>query len=102
MQAAAKENAVCSGGFTFERESLWALELLGNYGASVTAVGGRYCTALQMAAKSGNLEAVKWLLRNGADPSVKGGKYGSALKAAVIKKRFAVISYLEQHFPVVE
>jgi len=99
IQAAAKGNSDSEVGFTSERESVKIIKLLHEHGASLTVQGGKYCTALQMAAKSGNLQAVKWLLANGADLNVEGGMYGSAYKAAVKKSQYAVISYLEQHFP---
>ncbi|KAI9772775.1 MAG: hypothetical protein M1839_002320 [Geoglossum umbratile] len=98
IQAAAKRNSVSSGHWTASRQSVHAMQALYDHGALVTVEAGKYCTALQMAAKSGNLEAVKWLLGHGADPHIKGGEFGTALKGALKKERWAVISYLEQHF----
>jgi ankyrin repeat protein len=102
LQAASKEDAVCNGGFISERDSVEALKFLYAHSASTTVQGGHFGSALQLAAKTGNLEAVKWLLTHGADPWAKGGKYESAMKAAVRKKKWGVISYLEQHFPACE
>ena len=73
------------------------MQVLYNHGASVTVEAGKYFTALQMAAKSGNLEAVKWLFAQGAYSRVKGGRFDTALEAALKKERWAVVSYLEQH-----
>ena len=73
------------------------MQLLFEHGAVVEGKGeGKYGSALQMAAKSGNLAAVKWLLEHGADVRVRGGKFGSVLEAAAVKERYAVVSYLEQ------
>lgn len=102
IQSAAKRDSVSSGSWIAGRESVRAMQVLYNHGASVTVEAGRYCTALQMAAKSDNLEAVKWLLAQGANSRVKGGRFGTALEAALKKERWAVVSYLEQHFGRVE
>ena len=74
------------------------MKLLYEHGASVTIETGKYCTALQFAAKVGNFEGFKWLLSHGADPYVEGGKFGSAMKAALKKEQWHIVSYLEQHF----
>jgi ankyrin repeat protein len=97
IQAAAKRDTVSRGSFIAERESVEAMELLLEHGASVTAVGGKCGSALQHAAKSGNLEGVKWLIAHGADPRAEGGQFGTALKAALAKKQYAVISFLEKY-----
>jgi len=74
------------------------MRLLLDAGADPNACGGKYNTALQAAAKHGNLENVKFLLRAGADPSIEGGKYGSALKAATAKKKhFHVANLLKRY-----
>jgi len=54
---------------------------------------------LQMAAKSGNLKVLRWLVEDlGVDVDIKGGKFGSVRAAAVIKERWGVVSYLERKF----
>lgn len=74
------------------------MRLLLDAGADPNACGGKYNTALQAAARHGNLENVKFLLRAGADPSIEGGKYGSALKAATAKtKHFHVANLLKRY-----
>jgi ankyrin repeat protein len=66
-------------------------------------VGGKCGSALHHAAKTGNLEAVEWLIAHGADRRAGGGPFGSVLNAAVAKKQYAVISflgkYLSDHAP---
>lgn len=98
MQAAAKENAIRSGGFLRGSPTVRIMELLLQHGADVHARGGKYGCALQMAAKSNNLQGVRWLLSKGADPTVEipGSKYGSALNAAREKKHWAIITCLEK------
>jgi hypothetical protein len=39
----------------------------------------------------------EWLIAHGADLRVKGGQFGTALKAAVAKKQYAVILFLEKY-----
>ena len=52
-----------------------------------------------MAAKSGNLKAVRWLVEEmGVDVNVKGDRFGSVRAAAVMKGRWGVVSYLERKF----
>jgi ankyrin repeat protein len=99
LQAAAKENATCTNGFSSARASTLAMKLLVEYGAHVNATGGKYHTALQMAAKSGNFEGFRWLLDNGADPKIEGGKFRTIMNAAARKGkvRYDIISFLEQH-----
>ena len=99
IQAAAKENAVCNGGFLRGRDSVRAMELLRSYGASPTARGGKYGCALQMAAKSNNFLGVRWLLAHGADPAeeIDESKYKTALNAARKKEHYDIVSLLEQH-----
>jgi len=87
-------DSVSTGSWTAGRESVRVMKLLREGGADVNAQGGRYGSALQMAAKSGNLDGVKWLLANGADIQARGGKWGSAKEAALQKKRWNVVSYL--------
>jgi ankyrin repeat protein len=71
-----------------------ALEVLVAAGADVNAAGGKYGSALQMAAKSGNMEAVRWLLAHGADVEARAGKYGGVREAALAKEQWNVLSYL--------
>jgi ankyrin repeat protein len=99
LQAAAKENATCNGGYPSARASTLAMKLLVNHGAQVNATGGKYHTALQMAAKSGNFEGFRWLLDMGANPRIEGGKFGTIMNAAARKGkvRYDIISFLEQH-----
>ena len=54
-----------------------AMKLLVAGRADVHARCGKYCSVLQMVAKSGNLEAVRWLVEMGVDVNVKGGQFGS-------------------------
>jgi hypothetical protein len=65
--------------------------------------GGKCGSALYHAAKTGNLEAVKWLIAYSADPRAGRGSFESVLNAAVAKKQYAVISflgkYLSDHAP---
>lgn len=51
-------------------------------GANIDGVCGTYHTALQYAARRGNVEVFELLLHRGADPFIKGGYHGSALNAA--------------------
>jgi hypothetical protein len=52
-----------------------------------------------MVAKSGNLNAVRWLVEEmDVDVNVKGGRFGSVRAAAVMKERWGVVSYLERKF----
>jgi len=93
IQTAAKEYAAERGISTSDREHVEAIKPLYGHEASPTR-GGKYSTAFQMAANSGNLLALKWLLAHGADPRVKGGRHGTALEAAVKNQKYAVFSYL--------
>ncbi|KAJ6264017.1 Ankyrin-1 [Drechslerella dactyloides] len=97
IQAAAKRDSVSTGTWLAGEESVRAMQLLHSRGASVTATGGRYGNALQLAAKSDNIEGVKWLLARGAGPAVE-GRWGTALDAAIKKKKWRVVSYLEQRY----
>ncbi|KAF3921088.1 Ankyrin-3 [Arthrobotrys entomopaga] len=97
IQAAAKRDSVSSGDWVAGEASVRAMQLLQSRGAAVNASGGRYGNALQLAAKSGNFEGVKWLLSHGADPHAK-GRWGRAVDAAILKKKWQIVSYLEQHY----
>ncbi|KAF3916902.1 Ankyrin-1 [Orbilia brochopaga] len=97
IQAAAKRDSESTGEYLAEEASVRAMTLLYDRGASVTAGGGKYGNALHMAAKSGNFEGVKWLISRGASVTAK-GRWGTALDAAVKKKRWRIVSYLEQMY----
>ncbi|KAF3931705.1 Ankyrin-1 [Dactylella cylindrospora] len=97
IQVAAKCNTVSSGDWVAGEASVRTMQLLYSRGASVNTPGGRYGNALQLAAKSDNFEGLKWLLEHGADPKAK-GRWGTALDAALVKKKWRIISYLEQHY----
>ncbi|KAK6523143.1 hypothetical protein TWF694_006038 [Orbilia ellipsospora] len=97
IQAAAKRDTISSGGWIEGEQSVRAMQLLQSRGAAVNVSGGRYGNALQLAAKCDNLEGVKWLLSHGADPHSK-GRWGTARDAALAKKKWRIVSYLEQHY----
>lgn len=100
VQAAAKRDSASSGSWTAGRESMQTMMVLVEAGADVSAKGGRYGCALQMAAKSGNLEGVRWLVEEmgvGIDGE-KEGKWWSVRRAAVLKERWGIVSYLERRF----
>ncbi|PHH83481.1 hypothetical protein CDD82_440 [Ophiocordyceps australis] len=63
-------------------------------GLDVNAAGGRYGSALQAAAYTGNSDAVKMLLEKGAHANARGGKYGSALNAAVLRGAWDIAEML--------
>ena len=63
------------------------IRLLLDKGADVDAVNGKYGSALQAAAYTGNKEAIELLLDKGADVNAQGGRYGSALQAAAANWR---------------
>ncbi|KAJ7162914.1 ankyrin repeat-containing domain protein [Mycena filopes] len=58
------------------------VRLLIDNGADVNIQGGYYGTALQAAAKTGDVKSVRLLLEANADVGAEGGHYGSALRAA--------------------
>ncbi|KAF8160374.1 ankyrin repeat-containing domain protein [Mycena galopus ATCC 62051] len=61
---------------------LQMVQLLVEYGADVNVQGGKYHTALQAAASSGQFNITKWLLHHGADINAQGGQDGNAVQAA--------------------
>jgi ankyrin repeat protein len=63
-------------------------------GANVNQVGGIYHTALQIAARAGNLALVALLLNKGAKIDLKGGRYGTALQAAAYRGMESVVVFL--------
>lgn len=56
--------------------------MLLDFGSDLDAQGGFFGTALQAAAKAGNLEGVEMLLTRGVDVNLRCGEYGGALSAA--------------------
>ncbi|KAK6534122.1 hypothetical protein TWF281_005460 [Arthrobotrys megalospora] len=97
IQAAAKHYTIERGDWLSGQKSVRAMQLLHSRGASIHATGGNNGNALQMAAKTDNLEGIKWLLEHGADPNMK-GRRGTAVEAAIEKKKWRVVSYLEQRY----
>lgn len=98
LQAAAKSEPMSTGGIP-GRDSVAAMKLLVAAGADVHTRCGKYGSLLQMAAKSGNLRGMRWLVEEmGVDVNVKGGRFGSVRAAAVMKGRWAVLSYLENKY----
>jgi len=77
-------------------QSVRAMELLVAAGADEHAGGGRYGSALQVAAKLGNLDGMMWLIKRGANVYVEGGKWGNIHNAAVMNRRWGVVSWLER------
>ncbi|KAL8771405.1 MAG: hypothetical protein Q9209_003073 [Squamulea sp. 1 TL-2023] len=65
--------------------------------ANVNATGYYYGTALQCAARSGNVKFVQHLLSAGAETNILGGEHGTALRAAVVGGHEKVIDILLQH-----
>lgn len=66
----------------------------------VDETSGKYATALQAAASSGNVEVVSLLLDHNANPRTEGGFYGSALNAAARRGNIDVLNVLlEQGLP---
>ncbi|KAF5359954.1 hypothetical protein D9757_012243 [Collybiopsis confluens] len=59
-------------------------------------VSGEYGNALQVAAKSGNMQMVVSLLQAGVDINIQGGYYHTALQAAAHKGQMEIVSYLLQ------
>ena len=98
LQTAAKSEPISSDGLP-GRDSVPTMKLLVAAGADVHARCGKYGSVLQMVAKSGSLRAIRWLLEEmGVDVNVKGGRFGSVRAAAVMKGRWAVLSYLESKY----
>ncbi|PON28927.1 hypothetical protein TGAM01_v202035 [Trichoderma gamsii] len=62
----------------------------------VNAQGGRFGSALQAAAFSGQAESVKLLLEKNANVNAAGGKYGSALNAAIVSGHWNIVEILLQ------
>ncbi|KAL6907175.1 ankyrin repeat-containing domain protein [Trichoderma evansii] len=60
----------------------------------VNAQGGKYGSALQAAAYSGQTTSITFLLNKGAHVDARGGKYGSALNAAVIAGNWDIVQIL--------
>ncbi|KAK6353535.1 hypothetical protein TWF696_005498 [Orbilia brochopaga] len=98
IQAAAKRDSVSTGEWLAGEASVRAMALLHSRGAAVAAEGGRYGNAMQLAAKSDNIEGVQWLIARGVSPMAK-GRWGTALDAAVRKKKWRIVSYLERVYP---
>ncbi|KAJ7166318.1 ankyrin repeat-containing domain protein [Mycena crocata] len=63
-------------------------------GADVNIQGGYYGTALQAAAKAGDVLTVQLLLKAGADFKAEGGKYGSAVQAAEERGHTEIVQLL--------
>ncbi|KAK3943389.1 ankyrin repeat-containing domain protein [Diplogelasinospora grovesii] len=63
-------------------------------GADPNARGGRYGTALQIAAAAGNDDQVTLLLEKGADPNLTGGEWHTPLQGAYIHGYYIVIRKL--------
>ncbi|TGJ82223.1 hypothetical protein E0Z10_g6558 [Xylaria hypoxylon] len=75
------------------------MDLLLEAGADVNTQCGIYGSAVQAAAVGRNLEALKWLVANGADIRVRGGKWGNVYRAACSSIRQGhIISWLEFHY----
>ncbi|ETS83239.1 hypothetical protein PFICI_05115 [Pestalotiopsis fici W106-1] len=58
------------------------MQILFEAGADIHCRDGKYGSAVQMAAKCGNVKALRWLADHGADIRVQGGRWGNAYKAA--------------------
>lgn len=74
----------------------WLKFLLGRE-ANVNAQGYYYGTALQCAARSGNVGFAQQLLSAGAETNIVGGQHGTALRAAVIGGHEKMVDILLQH-----
>ncbi len=70
------------------------VKLLLELGADVNARGGKYGTALQAAAVTGDDDLTQILLDNGADPNLTGGWYHTPLQAAYRCGYYVVIAVL--------
>ncbi|KAG8809425.1 hypothetical protein FRC19_011516 [Serendipita sp. 401] len=57
---------------------------LSEAGADINAEGGKWGSALQVAAKRGNAETVQLLIDNGHDLSLSVERYGTALTIAAL------------------
>ncbi|KAL6904536.1 ankyrin repeat-containing domain protein [Trichoderma evansii] len=78
-------------------------KLLLERNANVNALGGEYCTPLQVACACisfDKLHFVKSLLENGADPNIQGGVCGTALQA--VCSRFAWNQEVDKAIPVMQ
>ncbi|KAL7932702.1 ankyrin repeat-containing domain protein [Trichoderma chlorosporum] len=60
----------------------------------VNAQGGKYGSALQAAAWSGQAESINLIIKKGADANRQGGKYVSALNAAIIQGHWNIVKIL--------
>ncbi|KAK3318708.1 ankyrin repeat-containing domain protein [Apodospora peruviana] len=63
-------------------------------GADPNIRGGRYFTALQVAAKEGDADMVSFLLERGADPNITGGQFHTPLQSAYASGYYIVIGRL--------
>ncbi|GJN70066.1 hypothetical protein PLICBS_004118 [Purpureocillium lilacinum] len=70
------------------------MELLLEQGADPNLVGGKYGTALQLAAYTNDLAATKILISYDADPNATGGMFHTPLQAAYTKGAYDVINEL--------
>ena len=64
-------------------------------GAQLDYKNGEGETALHLAAVSGHLDTVKWLVANSADVSAVNGSGETALQRAETYRQTAVVGYLE-------
>ncbi|KAJ7675984.1 hypothetical protein DFH06DRAFT_672643 [Mycena polygramma] len=70
------------------------VEIVLDNGADVNAAGG---SALQAAARRGNVDTVRLLLNHGADVNAAGGEYGGALQYAVRNRHMDTVRLLLEH-----
>lgn len=81
-----------------ERTTALLLELCPEM--DVNATGGKYGTALQAAAWSGQTESARLLIQKGGRVNIRGGKYWSALNAAIFRGHWDIVRLLCEHVAV--
>ncbi|KAM0258592.1 hypothetical protein ACHAQJ_003763 [Trichoderma viride] len=76
-------------------ESIGAIFLLDNCpDININAKGGKFDSALQAAASSGQTDSVKLLIKKGANVNAQGGKYRNALNAAIVRGFWDIVRVL--------
>ncbi|CAH0057757.1 unnamed protein product [Clonostachys solani] len=87
-----------------EKKTIKMMNLLFEAGADVHATDNENNSAVQAAAKQGNIAALEWLRDHGADICAEGGSKGNAYQAALENLnnnycvRWDAVTWLEKHY----
>ena len=82
----------------FNQDSVTLIEMFLEHGADINAIDERDCsTPLGIACSEGNLEMVRLLLGEGADPKLAGEEWARPMNWALRKENVEIINALKRH-----